>query len=47
MIIGATTDGKKVLLACEGGERESKQSMGGIYPRPDATGFEVANVDGR
>jgi putative transposase len=30
VIIGATTDGKKVLLACEGGERESKQSWAAI-----------------
>jgi putative transposase len=30
VIIGATTDGKKVLLACEGGERESKESWAAI-----------------
>lgn len=30
VIIGATTDGKKILLACEGGERESKQSWAAI-----------------
>jgi putative transposase len=30
VIIGATTDGKKMLLACEGGERESKESWASI-----------------
>ena len=30
VIIGATTDGKKVLLACESGERESKEAWAAI-----------------
>jgi transposase-like protein len=30
VIIGATTDGKKILLACEGGQRESKDSWAAI-----------------
>jgi putative transposase len=45
VIIAATTDGKKLLLACESGERESKEGWTGI--RSHLARTEAASVDRR
>jgi transposase-like protein len=41
VIIAATTDGKKVLLACESGERESKEGWSGILRDVIARGLRL------
>ena len=41
VIIGATTDGKKVLLACESGERESKVAWAAILRDLMARGLKL------
>jgi putative transposase len=41
VIIAATTDGKKVLLACESGERESKEGWSGILRDVIACGLRL------
>lgn len=44
VIIGATTDGKKVLLACESGERESKVAWAAILRDLMARGLRLPMV---
>jgi len=44
VIIGATADGEKRLLACESGQRESKLSWAGILRDLKARGLKVARL---
>ena len=44
VIIGVRTDGRKMLLACESGARESKESWKAILPGSDIARLEVATV---
>ena len=45
VIIAATIDGKKILLACESGERESKEGWSSILRDLLARGIAVAAAD--
>jgi putative transposase len=44
VIIAATTDGKKLLLACESGERESKEGWAGILRDLISRGLRLPRV---
>ena len=44
VIIAATTDGKKVLLACESGERESKEGWSGILRDLISRGLQLPRL---
>src|SRR5262245_32614298 len=44
VIIAATTEGKKVLLACESGERESKEGWSGILRDLIARGLRLPKL---